>query len=264
MSARETIARREGRSLFGRDPATYDRARPGHPERVYEMLRERCGLGPEARVLEIGPGTGQVTRRLLELGVSSLVTVEPDPALAFYLRSAVGDGPEILVTTLEDAALPHAAFDLAVAASSFHWVEPERGLAAILDALRAGGWWAMWWTHFGDPTRPDPFRDAVEPIVGKLPSSPAATGFGRDTQAALAALPTAGFENTQVDVFRWTREWDAAGLRALFATFSPIIVLDEADRKSVLDRIERLAADEFGGRVEKPVLTTLYTARKPA
>jgi hypothetical protein len=31
----------------------------------------------------------------------------------------------------------------------------------------------------------------------------------------------------------------------------------------VLDAIERLAADEFGGRVEKPMLTTLYTARKP-
>lgn len=149
-----------------------------------------------------GPGTGQVSRRLLELGVDSLVAVEPDPALASFLRSSVGDGPEILVTTLEEAVLPADAFDLAVAASSFHWVEPERGLAAIFRALRAGGWWAMWWTHHGDRTRPDPFRDAIDPIVGGLPSSPGATGFGRDADAATGALAKAGFEDSQVDVVR--------------------------------------------------------------
>ena len=263
MTARETIDRREGRRVFGRDAAAYDRARAGHPERVYEVLRERCGLGPATRVLEIGPGTGQVTRHLLELGVDSLVAVEPDPALASFLRSSVGDGPEILVTTLEEAALPADAFDLAVAASSFHWVEPERGLAAIIQALRAGGWWAMWWTHHGDRTRPDPFRDAIDPIVGGLPSSPGATGFGRDADAATTALAEAGFEDTQVDVVRWTHEWDVAGIRGLFASFSPIILLDDAERSRVLDAIERLAAEEFGGRVEKPMLTTLFTARKP-
>jgi SAM-dependent methyltransferase len=143
-----------------------------------------------------------VSRRLLELGVDSLVAVEPDPALASFLRSSVGDGPEILVTTLEEAVLPADAFDLAVAASSFHWVEPERGLAAIFRALRAGGWWAMWWTHHGDRTRPDPFRDAIDPIVGGLPSSPGATGFGRDADAATGALAKAGFEDSQVDVVR--------------------------------------------------------------
>ena len=263
MTARETIDRGEGRRVFGRDPAAYDRARAGHPERVYEVLRARCGLGPDTRVLEIGPGPGTVTRRLLELGVRSLVAVEPDPALAAYLRSSVGDGPEILVTTLEEAALPADTFDLAVAASSFHWVEPEAGLAAIFDALRPGGWWAMWWTHHGDRTRPDPFRDAIDPIVGGLPSSPGARGFGRDAEAAMAALAAAGFDDAQVDVVRWTHEWDAAGIRALFGSFSPILLLDDSERTRVLDAIERVATDEFGGRVEKPMRTTLYTARRP-
>jgi SAM-dependent methyltransferase len=263
MTARNTIDRREGRRVFGRDPAGYDRARAGHPERVYEVLRERCGLGSDTRILEIGPGTGKVTRRFLELGVRSLVAVEPDPALAAYLRSSVVDGPEILVTTLEEATLPAEAFDLAVAASSFHWVEPEPGLVAILHALRPGGWWAMWWTHHGDTSRADPFRDAIDPVVGGLPSSPGAAGFGRDPSAADAALAAAGFEDTQVDVVHWTHEWDAAGIRELFASFSPIIVLDEAERTRVLDAIEQVAAGEFGGRVERPMRTVLFTARKP-
>jgi SAM-dependent methyltransferase len=264
LRARDVIGRQEGRRVFGRDPATYDRARAGHPERVYEVLRERCRLDPDARVLEVGPGTGQVTRRLLELGVRSLVAIEPDPDLAAYLRSSVRDGPEIIVTTLEEASLDAEAFDLAVAASSFHWVEPERGLAVIYDALRPGGWWAMWWTHHGDRTRPDPFREATEQIVGGLASSPGATGFGRDPDAARAALAAAGFEDAQVDVVRWAHEWDAAGIRALFASFSPIILLDDAERTRVLDAIEQAAAHQFGGRVVKPLRTILFTARKPA
>jgi SAM-dependent methyltransferase len=262
-TARETIDRREGRRVFGRDPAGYDRARAGHPEQVYEVLRERCGLGPDTRVLEIGPGTGKVTRRLLDLGVRSLAAVEPDPALATYLRSAVGESPEILLTTLEEAVLPTEVFDLAVAASSFHWVEPERGLAAIFDALRPGGWWAMWWTYHGDESRADPFRDAIDPLVGGFPSSPGAAGFGRDPDAAKAALAAAGFEDMQVEVVPWTHEWDAAGIRALFGSFSPILLLDDAERTRVLDAIERVAAEEFGGRVEKPMRTVLFTARKP-
>jgi len=76
------IDRREGRRLFGADPIAYESARPGHAERVYELLVGRCGLRPGTNVLEIGPGTGQATRRLLDLGASPLVALEPDPALA--------------------------------------------------------------------------------------------------------------------------------------------------------------------------------------
>jgi 16S rRNA A1518/A1519 N6-dimethyltransferase RsmA/KsgA/DIM1 with predicted DNA glycosylase/AP lyase activity len=114
------IDRKEGRRLFGSDPAAYDRARPGHAERVYELLVERCGLGPGTAVLEIGPGTGHATRRLLELGADPLVTVEPDPALAEYLTTVTDDRPRVLIAPLEEADLPVAAFQLAVAASSFH------------------------------------------------------------------------------------------------------------------------------------------------
>ena len=55
----------EGRRLFGLDPAGYRAGRPDYPGAIYETLVQRCGLGPTARVLEIGPGTGLVTRHLL-------------------------------------------------------------------------------------------------------------------------------------------------------------------------------------------------------
>ena len=80
MSARPTkaISRSEGRALFGRDSALYERARPDYPERVYQLLVERCGLASGCRTIEVGAGSGQATKRLLELGARPLVAVEPD------------------------------------------------------------------------------------------------------------------------------------------------------------------------------------------
>jgi SAM-dependent methyltransferase len=267
---RPRIDKSVGRSFFGTDAATYDAVRPGHAGEVYSILRARCGLRDGSKVvLEVGPGTGQATRRLLERGADPLVAIEPDPALADYLRAAVGDQVEVRITALEDAELEPGAFDLAVAASSFHWVDEDIGLAKLLAALRPGGWIALWWTMFGDETRPHPFRDAVDPLFEDIPHGPLAPvqegrpSFALDAELRLAALTRAGFEELAHDVVRWTREWDTAGIRSLYSTFSPISSLDHARRKQFLDSVARVAELDFGGRVETPLVTSLYTARRP-
>jgi SAM-dependent methyltransferase len=265
---RPRLERAEGRHLFGTDPETYDAVRPGHADGVYAILRERCGLGPGSTVLEVGPGTGQATRRLLELGASPLVALEPDPQLAAFLRQRLGTRIELVEAALEDAVLEPAAFDLAAAASSFHWVDEETGLGRLRDALRPGGWIALWWTSFGDETRPDPFMEAVDPLFDDVPHSPSAPGdgrpsFARDAERRLAALGDAGFQDGAHDELRWRHEWNAAGIRGLYSTFSPIISLDPEHRERMLASIEQTAATQFEGRVSKPLVTSLYTARTP-
>jgi SAM-dependent methyltransferase len=265
----ETIGREEGRRLFGADPETYDRARPGHAERVYEILVERCGLGLGTAVVEIGPGTGQATRRLLELGASPLVAIEPNEELARYLGRSVGERVDIRVTALEDAELPAASFDLATAASSFHWIDEKTGLASLFQALRPLGWVALWWTGFGDPSRPDPFRDATKKLLETMPRSPVGSHRGGRTPSEggsarwLSALVAAGFEDVSHERIPWTKTFDAKGIRSIFSTFSPFLVVDEARRLEVLDELERIARTDFGNRIEKPIVTSLYTARKP-
>jgi SAM-dependent methyltransferase len=266
---RPRIDKSVGRSFFGSAPETYDAARPGHAEEVYEILRARCGLRAGSTVIEVGPGTGQATRRLLELGADPLVAIEPDPSLAEYLRVLFGDRVAVRETALEDAELEPIAFDLAAAASSFHWVEEDVALAKLLAALRPGGWIALWWTLFGDDERPDPFRQAVGPLFVDIPHGPSGPGqegrtsFALDAELRLAALRSAGFGDLGHEIMRWTREWDTDGIRGLYSTFSPISVLAPERRKEFLDSVARIAETEFGGRVEKPLVTSLYTARKP-
>jgi SAM-dependent methyltransferase len=219
-------------------------------------------------VVEVGPGTGQATRRLLEIG-AEVVAVEPDALLAGFLRERLGDQVELVEHTLEEAELNAHAFDLAVAASSFHWVDEAVGLASLRGALRPGGWVAIWWTSFGDETRPDPFIDAVQPLFEDVPHSPSAgvegrPSFGRDAQCRLAALAAAGFGLAAHAEFRWSHTWDSTGIRGLYSTFSPVIALEPDRRTQLLDAVERIARKDFGNRVDRPLVTSLYTAENPA
>jgi SAM-dependent methyltransferase len=268
LSRRRTFDRGEGRRVFGLDPASYDAGRPGHPDWVYGVLVERCGLAPGSRVLEIGPGTGQVTFRLLALG-ADVVAVEPDPELVAFLRTRASPRLELISQALEDADLPSAAFDHALAASSFHWVAEEVGLARLYAALRHNGWIALWWTLFGVPGEPDAFIAATSPLLEDLDASPSAgvdgaPPFALDVEARQRALKRAGFDDVRHETFRWSGAWDTAGIRALYASFSPIARLGRDERTRILDGISSIADDEFGGRVTRTLVTSLYTARKPS
>src|SRR5258708_26263543 len=117
----------EGRDLYGYDPAAYEVGRPEYPERIWQVLETRCNLRAGSRVVEIGPGTGLVTRRLLSKG-AKVTAVEANAAMAGYLQQTLDHNSlDVVIAPFEDAHLADDAFDLAVAATSFHWVDHRAG-----------------------------------------------------------------------------------------------------------------------------------------
>ncbi len=265
-----TINLAEGRLLFGKDPAAYARGRPEYPAVLYDRLRARCGLGSGSRVLEVGPGTGLATRRLLESGAASVWAVEPDRRLAAYLRDTLDtERLRIVEASFEDAALPTAAFDIGVAATAFHWLEQPSALAKARGALKPGGWWAMWWTLFGTGAGADAFERATEHLFADTQTSPSWSAggdrkqFALDEAARLSDLAAAGFRSSQVDCWPWTQEFTTARLLDLYGTFSPVQALPDAERRAFLQSLSRIADEQFGGRTERPLLTVLYTALSP-
>ena len=61
---------------------------------------------------------------------------------------------------------------------------------------------------------------------------------------------------------RWTLVLDAAQVRALYATYSHFSVVEEPERSRLLDGLFEIAADQFGGRVERNMCTAVYTAQR--
>jgi SAM-dependent methyltransferase len=265
MSVKKSIDREFGRRAFGLDPAGYHAARPPYPEWVFAVLRERCGLAPNAVTFEIGAGTGKATRRLLELGADPLVAVEPDDRLASFLRETVRhEALTVIVSTFEEAALPQAGFDLGFSATAFHWLDEDAALAKVATLLRPGGWWAMVWNTFGDPHRPDPFHEATKMLLDG-PSTPSLGGsdapFALDTEARLAAMERTGaFDVVEHQNSAWSLVLDPDQTVALYATYSNINI--RPDRNAVLAKLHRIARDEFEGRVTRNIITSLYIARR--
>jgi SAM-dependent methyltransferase len=234
---------------------------------VYSRLRTRCGLRAGARVLEVGPGTGLVTVRLLDAG-ASVVAVEPDPGLAAHLRGDVTGDLEVVAATFEDARLPEAGFDLAVAATSFHWVDQARGLAKLGRVVRPGGWVALWWTLFRDPGAADEFTRSVERILGPRTrgsfDEPGRPPFQLDEEHRCRDLrDLAGLTDVVAEVVTTDLALTTAQVRALYGSMATVLRRPVAERSRLLTAIGDLVDATYGGRVVRRFVTAFYRGRRP-
>jgi SAM-dependent methyltransferase len=252
------------RHVYGADPDGYERGRPEYPARIDEVLVDPCGLAPGATVLEIGPGTGRVTRKLVDAG-ARVVGVEPDPVLADHLsRTIPAASLEVVHATFEAAALP-GGFDLAVAATSFHWVDPPVGFPKLGRVLRPGGWAAIWWTYFSDLTRDDPFLDAAAHLMEPLVDQRRNGVWELDVDARCADLERrAGLVDVSAESLRWTHRFDTAALRSFHASTIDVARRPPDERDRMLDELTAIADREFGGVVDRPFVTTIYLGRRPS
>ena len=261
------------KKVFGRDPETYDRVRPRYPERIFEVLTRRCGLGPRSVVFEVGPGTGIATRELLRRGVEALTLIEPDRRLARYLRATL-DPHETRVTIrntpFERVSLAPAAYDLGIAATSFHWLPERQALRKVARVLRPGGWWAAWNSQTSEPSRPDRFHRAIQPLYRQLSPHGRSPDPARERtrarmrrRARLRALRSAGrFDRVSLEEARWPWTIDTEQVVALWGTFSEIATLSPGARATFLAGLRRVADGQFGGRVRLSMTSWLYTARR--
>jgi len=256
--------------VFGRDPEAYDRARFTYPERVYEVLTTRCGLHPGSAVFEIGPGTGKATKELLRRGAGPLTLIERDRRMARYLRARIGTrGGRVrfAVAPFERVDLPSHTFDLGVAATSFHWLPERLALRKVARLLKPGGWWATWNNYHRDAFRPTRFHRELQPlyreVFGPSESEHTRAKARKDRRDRLRALESIGhFEQISAEDLRWTVTLGTRRLQALWGSFSEIATLPPRTRDRFLTGVGSLVDTRFHGKVELPIVTPFYTARR--
>jgi SAM-dependent methyltransferase len=188
-------------------------------------------------------------------------------ALAAFLNQRMPDANlNVVVSAFEDATLPDGAFDLAVAATSFHWVDQRVGLAKLRRVLRPGGHVAIWWMLFDDPTTVDSFDVALESVLGPPVQivEPGRPPFQLDTEARCADLRRAGFVEVRSDILHTEYRFDADSIRALYATMAIVLQRPPRERAHVLDAVQALVERDFDGAIARSFVTALYTARAPA
>jgi ubiquinone/menaquinone biosynthesis C-methylase UbiE len=139
----ESTVRRYGK-VFDDIAAEYDRRRPAYPDELIDQACQVAGIGGGDHVLEVGCGTGQLTRGLVARGLH-VTALEPGKSLIALARQNLEGAGEVefLNAQFEDALLPRERFAAVFSASAFHWVDPEVSWQKAADVLIPGGTLAL-------------------------------------------------------------------------------------------------------------------------
>jgi SAM-dependent methyltransferase len=124
---------------FGQAAAHYDSIRPTYPVEAV-----RWALGDAGTVIDLGAGTGKLTRVVLRATTASVTAVEPDPLMREKLAEAT-PGVTPIAGTAESIPLPDASVDAVVAGQAYHWFDREKAHVEIARVVRKGGLFAAIW-----------------------------------------------------------------------------------------------------------------------
>jgi SAM-dependent methyltransferase len=258
----EAVAPRR-RESFDEVAELYDRARPRYPSALVADLVAMTGLGPGSRVLEIGCGTGQLTIPLAERG-ASVVAVELGPRLAEIARrkTARFDRVQIVVADFEEWPLPHDPFDLVVAATSFHSLDPRTRVARCAAACGPTGALAIIDTRWGWGSK-DRFSVESESCYQRWdphhhPIEPRTLEEFDDRHPALGG---ARFQNAVGRRYVAAREYGASRYCDLLRTFSDVNALSGVNREGLLASLTDLINTRFDGRIFRHDVYELWLAR---
>jgi SAM-dependent methyltransferase len=232
---------------FGAAADVYERARPSYPAAAIDWL-----LPPSARrVLDLGAGTGKLTRGLADRGLD-VVAVEPSAGMRDELAQVLPD-ITLLAGTAEEIPLPARAVGAVLVAQAWHWVDPVRAVPEVARVLAPGGQLGLVWN----------MRDERVDWVSELTRiihTPDYTDNG--SLAPQVGPPFGPVERFDVE---WGRPMRPAEVLELVASRSYIITMPEQERSAVLARVQHLLGTHpalaGAGEITMPYVTRCSRAR---
>lgn len=134
------------------EPERYERGRPDYPGEAVDTIAREFGLRAGRTVLDLGAGTGKLTRLLVPTG-ANVIAVEPIPEMRSQITDVVA-----LAGTAERIPLTDGYVDAVTVAQAFHWFDADVALREIHRVLRKGGGLALIWNA----------RDERDPLQAQL------------------------------------------------------------------------------------------------
>ena len=223
--------------------AEYERHRPEYPEEALRWAAEQLGLAPGARVLDVGAGTGKLTRGLVALGFE-LVAVEPGAPMLAQLRVAVPEA-EALEGPAEAIPLPDASVQATFAGQAFHWFDRPRALPELHRVIKPSGGLVLLWNWWNE-------RDPLQRELGEL------IGYAGHEPYQDEELPgEPWFREVGRTVVETLEESSPEALVGYLSTASAFLTAEPEEREESLRAVHELAS-RYGERFPLPRLTYLF------
>ncbi len=177
------------------------------------------------KVLDLGAGTGKLTRMIVQRGVD-VTAVDPSEGMLEQLRNSLPGIPAI-VGRAEEIPLETSSLDAVLVAQAWHWVDVPRASVEVARVLKPGGRLGLIWNT----------RDERVDWVRELSEI-----RGRDPEPMDRSNPEFGQPFGQIEylVTEWHTSMTRTGLLELISSRSDYIVASEADQASALAEVEAL------------------------
>jgi SAM-dependent methyltransferase len=235
-------------SSFGAAAAAYEAARPGYPAAALDWLIPDGAR----RVLDLGAGTGKLTRLLLDRGLE-VAAVEPSAGMREQLERSV-PGAMVLAGPAEDIPLAAGSVDAVLVAQAWHWVDKDLAVPEVARVLVPGGQLGLVWN----------IRDTREPWVAELWAIVGDVANQETDPAPDLAPPFGPAERFGVE---WAQQLPPGDLVQLVASRSYVITLPDQQRTDLLAGVADFAATHpaLAGRerIGMPYIARCTRARIP-
>ena len=229
----------------------YERARPEYPAEAVAWIARKLDLRAGRTVLDLGAGTGKLTRALVTTG-AGVIAVEPGDAMLAELRRVL-PGVEAIRGAAEAIPLDDGSVDAVTIGQAFHWFRHDEAVPELHRVLQPGGAVALMWNS----------RDQESPLQRQISAllepfvPPGRPAVGESTRA-LATSDLFGAVETRR--FRFAQQLDADALVDRIASIS-FVAAAPAERRAELARRLREVAAASDGRVAFPFVTEVYVTR---
>jgi len=233
----------------------YHAYRPSYPPAATAFIREAAGFDERSTVVDLGAGTGLMTRLLSPVG--RLIAIEPVPSMRETLRRQVLEA-EVIEGSAEEMPLRTAEADAIVVAQAFHWFANLRALSEIARVLKPEGALVLVW-NVRDPHDLSMKRiDAIlEPYRLNSP------GFASTPWRELFDEAESPMRLISRDTFPFEEQLTLRRLKGRVLSTSYIALLQASLRSAILRELEGLfdsATD--GAHVVMPYTTDVCVARR--
>jgi SAM-dependent methyltransferase len=256
------------KTTFDLDAGLYDRARPTYPEELFDDLVRLVGLRPDARLLEVGCGTGRATAPLAKREFR-IVCVELGENLAAVAQRNLGPFPqvEVVVAPFETWDPGGETFDLVYAATAWHWIDPEVRYRKAAEVLAPEGSLAIIGGGHAFPKDADRFffeiQDVYRAIGEAYPDEEWPPPLPEDVPDMREEIEGSGlFGDFQSRRYVWELMYTADEYIDLMNTFSGHIAMEPEKRDYLYRNVRERIEGRADPRVRRHWLAILNVARK--
>ena len=259
----------ERRNSFDQVAVLYNQVRPGYPDALFEDVIAFSNLPSNAKILEIGCGTGQATLPFAHQGYS-ICCIEPGANLAAVAQQNLApySNAEIVISTFEAWLEDEASFDLVISGTAFHWIDPDVRYQKAAHVLKPNGAIALFWNKHVQTDASADFFQATQEIYDRIMP---------DTTKTFPGLPhpddiptpikeelerSGSFGTVTIRKYKWNRMYGATDYISLLNTYSDHRALEDSIRDALFLDIAELINTKFSGQIIKEYLTILYLGHR--